>query len=369
MVGWCSMGTFNDPCSMGAPPELAAHWGSLGSLPFQFQGCSTQWPTSWYSWMFTLPIHRSWWISKPQCWVGRSCPLKVGNPCICSICCLRLICVDFRDPAFLQLSCLFLQLKLGEHRKLKAPSWPKENHLTDIARYLEQSWTWNPTKAISQPQQELFSGTDSMWPFFAFQHVDGMWLVFFETQYLAGPVPGQRHPKILVADFKDLKSIWHMEIELWKKYKKGKHQTVFEVRNPPTISVISVYRWKPPASMLISLPSSEMFFHQQEDPICHIFSVWVLRISFLKAGGCPLRLWFPFWGSHNTSIYAAQPPFAATASGPRGSTSLTKRYSDIPNIKLSNDWAQVEDLQTAKTQTWVPNDIVCMYIYIYIYVV
>lgn len=99
---------------------------ALGSLPFQFQGCSTQWPTSWYSWMFTLPIHRSWWISKPQCWVGRSCPLKVGNPCVCSICCLRLICIDFRDPAFLQLSCLFLQLKLGEHRKLKAPSWPKE---------------------------------------------------------------------------------------------------------------------------------------------------------------------------------------------------------------------------------------------------
>ena len=90
--------------------------------------------------------------------------------------------------------------------------------------------------------------------------------------------------------------------------------------------------------------------------------------AFLKAGGCPLRLWFPFLGSHNTSTYAAQPPFAATASGPRGSTSLTKRYSDIPNIKLWNDWAQVEDLQTAKTQTWVPNDIACMYIYNHIYI-
>jgi len=86
---------------------------------------------------------------------------------------LRLICVDFRDPAFLQLSCLFLQLKLGEHRKLKAPSWPKENHLTDIVTPVIWSKVGHPTKAI-QPQQELFSGTDSMWPFFAFQHVDGM---------------------------------------------------------------------------------------------------------------------------------------------------------------------------------------------------
>ena len=195
MVGWCSMGTFNDPCSMGAPPELAAHWGSLGSLPFQFQGCSTQWPTSWYSWMFTLPIHRSWWISKPQCWVGRSCPLKVGNPCICSICCLRLICVDFRDPAFLQLSCLFLQLKLGEHRKLKAPSWPKENHLTDIARYLEQSWTWNPTKAISQPQQELFSGTDSYVAFFCFPACRWNVTCFFWNPVFGWPCSRATTPK------------------------------------------------------------------------------------------------------------------------------------------------------------------------------
>ena len=156
-------------------------------------------------------------------------------------------------------------------------------------------------------------------------------LFFFETQYLAGSVPGQWH-----ADFKDLKSIWHMEIELWKKYKKGKHQTVFEVRNPPTISVISVYRWKPPASMLISLPSSEMFFHQQEDPICHIFSVWVLqKYHFWKPG----VVHCDFLGSHfgvpttlpstPRSHLLPQP-----LQGRGGSTSLTKRYSDIPNIKI-----------------------------------